>query len=94
MTAVSPMNGKTNGFHDGEEDIEAPGGMKRVVSSGALGKMGMRITFQVQNRSPLPPPLLRKQTHAVTSSLAATVLYAFNIVDFHDATAAVGCGPS
>ena len=50
MSAVTPVDGKANGFHDhnGHEDLEAPG-MRRAVSTGALEKMGMRITFQVRS---------------------------------------------
>ena len=61
MSAVTPVDGKANGFHDhnGHEDIEAPG-MRRAVSTGALEKMGMRITFQVRSslhsQLPLPAP--------------------------------------
>jgi hypothetical protein len=55
MTAVKPVNG-LNGFHKHDhEDIEAPG-MRRVVSTGALEKMGMRITFQVLGRKAHPLP--------------------------------------
>ena len=63
MKAVKPVNGEVNGFHtNGHEDIEAPG-MRRVVSAGAFGKMGMRITFQVRCRRKQPPsPALNSNT--------------------------------
>ncbi len=57
MSAVAPIDGKANGFHDhnGHEDIEAPG-MRHAVSTGALEKMGMRITFQVRGLLRAPGP--------------------------------------
>ena len=57
MSTVTPMNGKANGFHDqnGHEDIEAPG-MRHAVSTGALEKMGMSITFQVRSLLRTPAP--------------------------------------
>ena len=60
MSAVTPIDGKANGFHDhnGHEDLEAPG-MRRAVSSGALEKMGMRITFEVRCLSRNRPPSFR-----------------------------------
>ena len=59
--AVKPVNG-LNGFHKHDhEDLEAPG-MRRVVSTGALEKMGMRITFQVLCRMTTPRPTLNAST--------------------------------
>ena len=65
MTAVMPVDGKANGFHDlnGKEDVEAPS-MRRVVSTGALETMGMRITFQVHSSRLVthPPPFAHLST--------------------------------